>query len=353
MVAAGQATASRAVPPVGSTALWRAYGVTMRPYLCFVSGSAGMVGLALAFAEGQPGLLLLPLAPLADRVAFAAAFAAVFAALFLSYGLGQALTDVFQTDTDSLSSPYRPLTQGRITKRQVLSVSLVGLALCGLVLAVRSVWTLPLSALATGGLVAYTWFKRRWWGGPLWNAWVVAVLPAIGFLAGGGAPGALATDRRLQAAMASVLFSYAVFVLLGYFKDVSADRATGYRTLVVVAGWRTAAWVSLGFGVLAVAASAFLVSRFGAFDGAGGPTLAVALPLWLAGASAVLGAHPYMLRLKAEREAHLAIVWTVRGFVLLHCGEAVVALPALALPGLLFYALFELVLARRPERSQV
>ena len=335
MVAEVKGTTSGAASPIGSAAFWRAYGVTMRPYLCFVSGSAGLVGLALAHRVGWP------------------AFAAAFAALFLTYGLGQALTDVFQTDTDALSSPYRPLTQGRITRAQVLAVSLVGLGLCGLVLAVLSLWTVPLSLLAVFGLIAYTWFKRRWWGGPLWNAWVVAVLPAIGFLGGGGRAAALGSDRLLWAAMVSVLFSYAVFVLLGYFKDISADRATGYRTLVVVAGWRTATWVSLGFGLAAVASSAWLLWRLGAFDGAGPPALAAALPIWLAGVASVVGAHPYMLRLKTESEAHRAITWTVRGFVLLHLGESAVALPALVIPALLFYALFELVMARRPERSQV
>lgn len=320
--------------PIGSADFWRGYGITMRPYLCFVSGAAGLVGLALAPGRPWP------------------AFAAAFAALFLTYGLGQALTDVFQTDTDALSSPYRPLTQGRITQAQVLAVSLVGLGLCGLVLAALSLWTLPLSVLAVGGLIAYTWFKRRWWGGPLWNAWVVAVLPAIGFLAGGGSAGALRYGA-LWAAILSVLFSYAVFVLLGYFKDISADRATGYRTLPVVAGWRPAALVSLGFGLAAVASSIWLLALLGAFDGGPSPALAVALPLWLAGAASVIGAHPYMLRLRHEGAAHRAIAWTVRGFVLLHLGESAVALPALAVPGLIFYALFELVLAARPERSQV
>ncbi len=333
MVAIERSHSHAVVHPVASAAFWRAYGVTMRPYLCFVSGAAGLVGLALANAVGWP------------------AFAAAFAALFLTYGLGQALTDVFQTDTDAISSPYRPLTQGRITRAQVLPVSLVGLGACGLVLAALSLWTVPLSIAAVLGLVAYTWFKRRWWGGPLWNAWIVAVLPAIGFLAGGGR--SPASSGPLAFAMVSVLFSYAVFVLLGYFKDISADRATGYNTLPVVAGWRTATWVSLAFGLLAVSASAVLLARLGALDGGTSPSVAVALPLWLAGVASVIGAHPFMLRLNKESEAHRAITWTVRGFVLLHLGESVAALSALAVPALLFYGLFELVMARRPERSQV
>ena len=43
-------------------------------------------------------------------------FAAVLIGLafFVSYGFGQALTDCFQTDTDALSAPYRPLVRGLV-----------------------------------------------------------------------------------------------------------------------------------------------------------------------------------------------------------------------------------------------
>jgi len=75
--------------PVWSLRFVRAYITTMRPYLLFVSGAAGLVG--LSFVPGGASL----------RVVLA------FSALFLSYGLGQALTDCFQTDTDALSAPYR------------------------------------------------------------------------------------------------------------------------------------------------------------------------------------------------------------------------------------------------------
>ena len=69
----------------------------MRPYLLFVSGASGLVGLALADSLVGPSLLVAALP------------------FFLSYGLGQAITDTFQTDTDALSSPYRPLVRGAIS----------------------------------------------------------------------------------------------------------------------------------------------------------------------------------------------------------------------------------------------
>ena len=98
--------------PPHTAAVLAGVRVTLRPYLFFVSGASGLVGLALA---GEvPAAVLAP----------------AFLAFFLSYGLGQALTDVFQTDTDALSSPYRPLVRGEIAGGPVLAVSLSGLALC-------------------------------------------------------------------------------------------------------------------------------------------------------------------------------------------------------------------------------
>ena len=82
--------------PVFSFSFWKAYIVQMRPYLFFVSGIAGATGIAMAKEPGTP-LWKMVLA---------------FIPFFLGYGFGQALTDCFQTDTDKLSAPYRPLSKG-------------------------------------------------------------------------------------------------------------------------------------------------------------------------------------------------------------------------------------------------
>lgn len=138
-------------------AFTRSYIITMRPYLLFVSGITGIVGLALGPSIGIG----------------ATAIAAL--AFFLSYGFGQALTDCFQLDTDSLSSPYRPLAQGRLGRREVLVVSLTGLGCCGAILIYLHPLNAPLAGLTVLGLATYTFFKRRWWGGPCYNAWIVAL----------------------------------------------------------------------------------------------------------------------------------------------------------------------------------
>jgi 4-hydroxybenzoate polyprenyltransferase len=330
----GNATRGLPVRP-GSIAFWRAYWLTLRPYLFFVSAASGLVGLALA-----PGLGWGPLL-------------AAFLAFFFSYGLGQAVTDVFQTDTDSISAPYRPLVRGEIARVDVLAVSLAGLAACALVLAMLNPLTLALSALGVAGLLTYTVFKRRWWAGPFWNAWIVALLPLIGFLCGGAGLTRALADGPLRAGMLSVFFSYAVFVLLGYFKDIEADRATGYRTLPVVAGWQVSVWVSAGFAAAAAAAGAWLLLQVGGGGAAAGPAWLGGVTVWMAGVVMLAGAHGRMLQLRREDDAHRAIAPAVRGHVLLHLGLSAAVRPELLLPALAVYLLFEAALRARPETTQI
>jgi 4-hydroxybenzoate polyprenyltransferase len=317
--------------PIFSAAFARAYWITLRPYLFFISGASGAVGLAIYPNETTQNLVL------------------AFAGFFFSYGLGQALTDVFQTDTDAISSPYRPLTQGIISKGQVLAVSLTGLGICAAVFVALNPWNVLFSGLGVAGLATYTYFKRRWWGGPFWNSWVVALLPFIGVLCSVPSLDAVVHDEATWAAAGSVFFSYAIFVLLGYFKDISADRATGYNTLPVVFGWRVSVYVSAAFLLLATLSSALFFREVATWNGL------VIAPLTLSAVGLLLLAlaHFAMLRTRDEQDAHRSIALVVRGYTLLHAGEASAAKPDFIIPAVLFCALFEVTLRARPEQRQI
>jgi 4-hydroxybenzoate polyprenyltransferase len=309
---------------------WRDYAVTMRPYLLFVSGITGIAGLALA--PGTSPWLLGSLA-----VAF-----------FLAYGFGQALTDCFQLDTDTLSAPYRPLVRGTIRCEDVLAVSLAGLATCSIVIAAQSLAALPLCVLTVLGLASYTWFKRRWWGGPLWNALIVALVLLIGYVAGGG------TTLRsipLAGALSAALFGYANFVLVGYYKDIPADRATGYRTFPVVFGLRRSHLVSDVFVGAATAGAALAIVVLGVAHG-----LAQVLPGTAFGITALAAAATAQVRthrVTSDRDAHRAITPGVHAYVLLLAAVAAAARPSWAVPLALFYAGFVVTLRRRPMTEQI
>jgi len=132
-------------------------------------------------------------------------------AFFLTYGFGQALTDCFQTDTDSISSPYRPLVQGKLSRKAVMITSLAGLAISGTVIIYFNILNFALAIIATLGLATYTYFKRRWWGGPFYNAWIVGVVFIMGVLS---QPVHVPVRSALFfGTLAAVFFGYANFVL--------------------------------------------------------------------------------------------------------------------------------------------
>jgi 4-hydroxybenzoate polyprenyltransferase len=313
---------------------WRQYLTTMRPYLLFVSGAAGMVG--LSFIE-QPETWRTVLA---------------FVPLFLSYGLGQALTDCFQTDTDALSSPYRPLVRKIISRKQVLIVSLIGLTAGVVILGYLNPVILIFGSAAVLGLLTYTIFKRTWWGGPPWNSWIVALLPIIGRL----------TDRFYDIrvffnladqdsrtfffAVMAVFFGYANFVVMGYFKDISADKKTGYWTFPVVFGWRAAAVYS---DLLALGTAILVGLTLVSVNGLG----IVGFVFYVIAALISVYAQIRIHRTRDERRAHKPISDVVRVFIL-YCAAVVVTLKLSWLPVIvIYYIFFELVLRFRPEESQV
>ncbi|HET8943464.1 MAG TPA: UbiA family prenyltransferase, partial [Dehalococcoidia bacterium] len=274
------------------------------------------------------------------------------ALFFLAYGFGQALTDCFQTDTDILSAPYRPLAQGRLRGRDVLIVSLAGLLSGGVVLAAYSPPNLVLVTGGVAGLATYTWFKRRWWGGPFYNAWIVVDLCLIGYVSGLGATGETFNwTPELIAALFAVHFGYANFVLAGYFKDISADRASGYNTLPVVFGLRVSALASDALAVLALLSCGLALVLINDFDGDAGSLLSA---MFLTGAAGWTALGQLRLhKVTSESQAYGAIAPVVHAYILLLCAIAAALQPewvALLVP---LYAGFTVAMAHRPMKEQI
>ncbi len=317
-----------------SMPFWKAYWSTMRPYLIFITGSAALVG--MAFIQDTDPL----------RVMIA------FIPLLFSYGLGQALTDCFQMDTDAYSSPYRPLIKGLISRNQVMGTSLAGLALSVLVLTYINPVILIFGVLSVIGLLTYTPFKKKWWGGPFWNSWIVAVLPIMGKLVERDVfiMGRINLENpryfAFLFAIGAVYFSYANFVVLGYFKDISADRKTGYRTFPVVFGWRAAAFASDGLAFLAAfftGSTLFMIGKF-SFIGAAFFGLGLGVSLY-----AQVGIH----RIREENRAYGPITNAVRVFILYSSAVIMTLKAEWMLFLVFFYVLFEFALRNRPDETQV
>ncbi|GAB4038987.1 UbiA family prenyltransferase [Spirosoma gilvum] len=317
--------------PITSLSFWRAYGIQMRPYLFFVSGVAGWAGFAMADGYTYKTTLVW----------------AAFFAFLTSYGFGQALTDTFQVDTDELSAPYRPLSQGVISAKVVRWVSIVGLVVNGGILILANSANVWLCVLSIAGLATYSPIKRHYWAaGPFYNAWIVALLPLMGFHCL-SKESVFPVDQRGSVWLLALLsfFAYTNFVLIGYLKDITADRQTGYRTFPVVFGWNATVWAGDGIAIISGAVCLILI----------GEPLSVAGAFWLAGIGCALWGQGYahLTTRKVEENSAVPVINTVRSFILWHLAVIVAIQPASLIGCVVFYALFELVLATRPVIHQI
>lgn len=307
---------------------WSAYFIQMRPYLLFVSGIAGTSGIALSATEPTP-LWKIILA---------------FIPFFLGYGFGQALTDCFQTDTDKLSAPYRPLSKGIISIPSVLIVSISGLTLSGILLLLLHPMSLSLSLISIFGLATYSYIKRNFWfAGPFYNAWIVALLPVMGYFAS-LPPSEKILNPSMYTYLGMTFFSYSNFVLMGYLKDIEADKATGYKTFPVVFGWAK----TIIIGDMFAMATLLLFWWPGI-------TNINELIFGVAGSTTIIAGQitAHVSEHKNEQGALIPILSTVRCFVLLHIALTLHFQPEWKIFAISFYSLFEVALFLRPSKYQV
>jgi len=306
------------------------YVITMRPYLLFVSGITGIAGLSLS----QRGDIL--------------SSAILTVCFLLSYGFGQALTDCFQTDTDSISSPYRPLVSGKISRKTVLIISISGLLFIGITVLYFSVAGFILAIIASLGLATYTYFKRRWWGGPFYNAWIVGALFTIAYLC--FMPLSISSfGAAYFGGLFAVFFGYANFVLTGYYKDVSADRETGYNTLLVKYGFKVSSYVSDVFALLMLLSWGVVMIRTGVLNHLNLYVIILAVP----GIFTLVYSQVMLHRVSNEKFAYRAISPVVHSYILMIGTIAANARPKWGLPLCVFYAGYVITLKLRPMKEQI
>jgi len=309
------------------------YLVTMRPYLLFVSGITGICGMSFINELSILKSIL------------------IFLASFLSYGFGQALTDCFQTDTDSISSPYRPLTQGVISTTQVLSISITGLIFCISIFSIFNSVNLLLGFLSGFGLATYTYFKKKFWAGPFYNAWIVGVLFLMALLCGSDF-NLLTQNPKVIYTLTAVFFGYANFVLVGYFKDVEADRATGYNTLPVVFGRRTSSVVSNVFGLLIIVFTVLIFPYSLPIAKVFSQNI-YAVIILVIGIIVMILCQVFVHFIKNDNKSSKAINLSVHAYILLLSSIVVLNKIEWMFPMVVFYLLFNLTIALRPAKNQI
>lgn len=320
--------------PILSLKFVKAYIITMRPYLMFVSGATAIAGMSFAIELESLDAIM------------------IFIAGFLSYGFGQALTDCFQIDTDSISSPYRPLTQGLVNRNYFLIISSLGLLLCISIFTFFNPFNIVLGLLAGFGLITYTYFKRKWWAGPFYNSWIVLVLFLMAYFASSRSIHFDFSNLIFITTSIVVFFGYANFVLTGYFKDIKADRATAYYTLPVTFGRKVSAIISDVFGSL-VAVSVITLITILAIDSVPFQTVIKSLVFVYTGIGMLILTQISLHYVKSDAEAHIAISPCVHSYILLLSGIAVLNKQEWFIPLVVFYIFYIVTLKIRPAKNQI
>jgi 4-hydroxybenzoate polyprenyltransferase len=273
-------------------------------------------------------------------------FLMAFIPFFLGYGFGQALTDCFQIDTDSISAPYRPLSKKEISPWSLGTVSLAGLILISCSVIILNYYNLIFGGISILGLVTYTYFKKNFWfAGPFYNGWIVTLLPVMGFLAVSGETPEKLIDRTMIFQALLTFFAYANFVVIGYLKDISADRATNYKTFPVVFGWNKTV-VAGDFNVLFSIVFCYLLIGY---------TMVIPLLVFLAASSIAIAGQLFghLTTRKEESNTAFPITATVRSFILWHLAVVLCHRPGWLIFCTIFYICFEAVLYFRPEKEQI
>lgn len=212
----------------------------IRPLNCVMMGFAVIVGASLVPQEGTHPALNFSINLLSG-----------FVTSFTLTGSSMAINDYYDRDIDVINEPNRPIPSGAVSPKEALSFALV-LSLAGFTAALMTnIPCLIVAVIAWTIFVTYTTKGKRT-GLP--GNFLVSACVAMPFIYG-----SFIVEERLEL----VVTIFAVIVFLSNtgrevakgIVDVEGDRTQNVKTIAVLFGDKTAAFVASGFLVLAVVLS--------------------------------------------------------------------------------------------------
>ena len=152
--------------------------------------------------------------------------------------------------------------------------------------------------------------------------------------------------------MITVFFGYANFVLVGYFKDVEADKLTDYNTLPVVYGRRIASIVSNIFGLLTITSTILIFTNSSLLKDLLTKNL-YAVVILVVGMVIMTLCQIFVHFIKNDNESSKAITLSVHAYIILLSSIVILNKPEWIIPMIIFYLLFNLTISLRPAKNQI
>ena len=196
-----------------------AYLKSMRPYLFFVSGMAGCLGLVFS---GRP-------------VSFGRA-AAVLSVVFLGWGVNQVINDLLGLPEDKINAPHRPLVTGALPRRPAILLSMFLFILGGIVTFYLNPSALVLYLFVFILNIAYEFSKKIPWLGNIVFSLLLAPCLYYGAMCVNKEGLGIFADKKLFLLATAIIMINIMAAFFTYYKDYRGDKAAGKKTVIVQLG---------------------------------------------------------------------------------------------------------------------
>lgn len=196
-----------------------AYIKSMRPYLFFLSGMTGWLGIVFSGAQAS-----------ITRVA------PILAVVFLGWGVNQVINDLLGRREDRINAPHRPIVTGELPIKTTVLFSITLFVLGGLITYMLNAYALILYLLVFILNIVYEYSKRI----PLLGNIVFGLLlvPCLyyGAMCINGSGLEILLDKRLFLLAVAIALVNITVAFYTYYKDFAGDKITGKNTIIVKLG---------------------------------------------------------------------------------------------------------------------
>lgn len=197
-----------------------AYVKSMRPYLFFISGMAGWLGIVFSGANVFIGRVIV-----------------VLSVVFIGWGVNQVINDLLGLKEDRINAPHRPLVSGELPIEMAIILSLFLFILGGIVTYLLNPQAIALFLLVFVLNIVYEYSKRIPLLGNIVFGFLLAPCVYYGAMC-------INNKRLIEALLDARILLFAIAVVLinitmaffTYYKDFIGDKATGNRTIIVQLG---------------------------------------------------------------------------------------------------------------------
>jgi len=225
----------------------KAYVKSMRLYYSFITGIAGLMGVAYYqyVAHSRDVVALSEIRKTVETPTSASNMILIILILFLGWGINQIINDALGLKEDRINAPDRPMVTGELNPRLAVLLSFILMFAAALVTVFHLEAQAVIPLVAGVGLnIVYEYAKGRGiWGNIVFGV-MISTCAMFGFMAAGPSQASIWTTSRISM-IAYIALINGVMTFYTYFKDYEGDKACGKNTLVVRYGLKQSKYISI------------------------------------------------------------------------------------------------------------